>query len=143
MPDILHDFPIHAPIDRVFEAISTSGGLDQWWTKRSAGTAAPGAEYQLWFGPEYDWRGVLCKCSPPAELEYRMVRADGDWMGTRVGFRLREEGGVTQVRFYHADWPDAGDHYRTSTFCWAMYLRILRRYLEAGERVPYERRLEV
>ena len=76
MPDILHDFPIHAPIDRVFEAISTSGGLDQWWTKRSAGTAAPGAEYQLWFGPEYDWRGVLCKCSPPAELEYRMVRAD-------------------------------------------------------------------
>jgi hypothetical protein len=30
-----------------------------------------------------------------------------------------------------------------SCFCWAMYLRILRRHLEYGEEVEYERRLDV
>jgi hypothetical protein len=34
-------------------------------------------------------------------------------------------------------------HYRTSCHCGALYLRILRRHLEHGESVPYERRLDV
>jgi hypothetical protein len=34
-------------------------------------------------------------------------------------------------------------HYRTSSFCWAMYLRLLKRYVEHGEVVPYEKRLDV
>jgi hypothetical protein len=28
-------------------------------------------------------------------------------------------------------------------YCWAIYLRVLRRWLEHGERVPYEQRLDV
>jgi hypothetical protein len=35
--------------------------------------------------------------------------------------------------------PEAG----ISTYCWAMYLRILKRWLEFGEQVPYEKRLSV
>ncbi len=50
---------------------------------------------------------------------------------------------MTQVRFSHSGWADANDHYHTSCFCWAMYLRILKRYVEHGELVPYEKRLEV
>jgi len=143
MPDILHDFPISAPLNRVFDAVSTPAGLDQWWTKRSTGIPRVGAEYELGFGPGYDGRAVVSKHMPPLELEYQIVRADGDWLGTRVGFVLRDAGGVTQMRFSHTGWPDAGPHFRTSSFCWAMYLRVLRRFLEAGETVPYERRLEV
>jgi hypothetical protein len=60
-----------------------------------------------------------------------------------VGFELEEAGGETQVRFHHLGWPAANDHYRISCYCWAMYLRILKRYLEYGELVPYEKRLEV
>lgn len=37
MPDIFHDFWIKAPSARVFDAISTPQGLDQWWTKKSKG----------------------------------------------------------------------------------------------------------
>jgi hypothetical protein len=49
----------------------------------------------------------------------------------------------TQVRFAHTGWPEANEHYRISCYCWAMYLRVLKRHLEFGERVPYEKRLEV
>jgi hypothetical protein len=43
-----------------------------------------------------------------------------------------------ELRMTHADrgWPEANGHYRTSCHCWALYLRILRRYLEFGETVP-------
>jgi hypothetical protein len=61
MPDIFHDFPIKAPPDRVFEAVSTPTGLDAWWSKKSSGRQAEGAEYQLWFGPQYDWRARVTK----------------------------------------------------------------------------------
>jgi len=50
---------------------------------------------------------------------------------------------VTQVHFHHTGWPDADDHYRVSCYCWAMYLRLLKRYLEHDEVVPYEDRLDV
>jgi hypothetical protein len=67
-----------------------------------------------------------------------------DWDGTRVGCELTTESpGLTRGRFYHTGWPEDNEHWRVSCYCWAMYLRLLRRYLEAGELVPYEKRLEV
>ena len=142
MADTLHDSPIRATPGRVFEAVTTPAGLDSWWTRRSAGQPVPGAEYELWFGPEHDWRAKVTRCIAAAEFEIELVRADADWTGTRVGFRLEEQAGGTRVRFHHAGWPSVNDHYRTSCYCWAMYLRILRRYLEHGDRVPYEDRLD-
>ena len=147
MPDIHHDFPIQAAPERVFEAISTPRGLDAWWTKRSKGQPAAGADYELGFGPGYDWRAVVSKCAAPpgspAEFELRMTASDPDWTGTRVGFRLERRGDATWVRFHHTGWPEANEHYRISCYCWAMYLRILRRWVEHGEQVPYEERLDV
>jgi len=143
MADILQDFPIQAPLDRVFRAVSMPQGLDTWWTKRSAGSPQQGAEYALGFGPDYDWRARVTRFEPDSGFELEMVRADSDWLGTRVGLRLEPRDGATWVRFYHTGWPSLNDHYRITCHCWAMYLRILRRSLEHGESVPYEDRLDV
>lgn len=143
MADIFHDFPVKAPLIRVYEAVSTPGGLDTWWTKRSAGQPVEGSEFELWFGSEYDWRARVARAVSPAEFELEMTRADADWLGTRIGFHLNEQADATQVRFYHTGWPTFNEHWRISCYCWAMYLRILRRRLEHGEEVPYERRLDV
>ena len=143
MADIFHHFVIKAPVRKVFEAISTPGGLDVWWTKRSAGEPTEGAEYQLWFGPEFDWRAEVSCCVPYSEFELKITAAHHDWQGTRVGFLLDPHNGATEVHFYHLGWPESNDHYRISNYCWAMYLRLLKRYLEYAEVVPYEKRLEV
>ncbi len=142
MPDILHDFPIRAPAARVFAGFSAPGLLDEWWTARCAGQPELGAEYQLWFGPEHDWRAVVSRARPEQAFELRMTRSDPDWDGTLVGVTLEPRDGSTMVRFYHRGWREANEHYRISNCCWAMYLRVLRRFLEYGERVPYERRLD-
>jgi len=143
MPDILQDLPIKASADRVFRAISAPAGLDAWWTKKSAGNPVQGTEYELWFGHEYDWRARVTRCEPGVAFELELTRADPDWTGTRVGFELEVREGSTGVRFHHTGWPQPNEHYRISCHCWAMYLRVLRRYIEHGETVPYEDRLDV
>jgi hypothetical protein len=72
MPDIFHDFPIRIPRTRVHQAVSTPAGLDSWWTKKSAGTPVAGAEYELWFGPQYDWRASVSRCVENQDFELQM-----------------------------------------------------------------------
>src|SRR6476660_10131591 len=118
MPDIFSDFPIRASQDRVYQAVSTTAGLDSWWTKKAAGTPGVGAPFALGFGPGYDWQATVTKCTPAAEFELEIVRADPDWLGTRVGFHLDGAGDVTHVRFHHTGWPTANEHWRVSCYCW-------------------------
>jgi uncharacterized protein YndB with AHSA1/START domain len=127
----------------VFTAFGTPAGLDTWWTLTSSGTPVAGSRYELGFGPEYQWVGVVTKVDPPRAIEWELVKSDDDWAGTRVGVELTPAEAGTQVRFYHRGWPDANQHHRISSYCWAMYLRVLRRHIEYGEAVPYERRLDV
>src|SRR5262245_32012170 len=141
MADILQDFPIAAAVADVFAAVSTPQGLDRWWTLTSSGTPAAGSEYALDFGPEYQWRARVTACVAEKEFELELTTAMPDWLRTRVGFRLEDLGGRTWVRFSHTGWPEAGEHFRTSAHCWALYLRILRRFVEHGETVPYADRL--
>jgi uncharacterized protein YndB with AHSA1/START domain len=142
MPDIFHDFIIKVSPDRVFNAVSTPQGLDTWWTKTSSGTPKIGAKYELNFGPNYIWHARVTKCVAPTEFELEIFNSDPDWNGTRVGFHLRGDK-TTNVSFHHTGWPAANDHWRVSCYCWAMYLRILRRHLEHDESVPYEKRLDL
>lgn len=141
MADIFQDFPIKVSPARVFEAVSTPQGLDVWWTKTSSGRPVLGEEYVLGFGPGYDWRAKVTKCVMDSEFEIQFFNSHEDWDGTRVGFRLHGNQ-TTNVSFYHTGWPSANEHWRVSCYCWAMYLRILRRFLEYGETVPYKKRLD-
>lgn len=143
MPDVTLDLPIKALPSRVFEFVSTPHGLDVWWSKTSSGRPAVGEEYQLGFGPGYDWLAKVTRCAPDSEFELELVQADADWTGSIVGFRLEPRGAGTWLQFRHRGWPEANEHYRISCNCWAAYLRILRRHLEHGESVPYEQRLDV
>lgn len=143
MADIFHYFIINAPVERVFQSFTTSKGLDSWWTKKSSGKAVVGKEYTLGFSPNYIWKGVVTKTRNNKEFEIQITQAQNDWNDTRVGVILKDYGEATRVHFYHKGWSIANEHYKISTYCWAMYLRVLKRHLEYNEDVPYEDRLKV
>jgi uncharacterized protein YndB with AHSA1/START domain len=144
MANIVLDLPIGVSADDLFKAVSTPAGLNEWWTMTSHGSAMLGSDFQLGFGPDYQWRAKVTEVAPGRAFELQMTMADADWMGTRVGFRLTAQSPAkTLLAFRHTGWSAVNAHFRTSSCCWAMYLRILRRYLEHGERVPYDRRLDV
>ena len=144
MPDIMHTFPIRAPILAVFEAIATPQGLDQWWTSNSTGTPLLNSEFELGFGPEHQWwRARVVDVEAPHLFVLEVTTGDPDWTGTRIVFELEEAAEATRLRFSHRGWRAITDHYAITSYCWAMYLRILRRYVEHAEMVPYPQRLDV
>ena len=143
MAEILHDFIVKAPIKSVFEGMASSGGLDSWWTRKSSGVPGLGNVYTLEFGPGYEWKAVVTACVLDRAMEWQINCNDPDWQDTFVGFALEEKDGGTQVRFYHRGWPEPNQHFRTSSYCWAMYLRLLKLNLESGLYVAYEKRLDV
>jgi uncharacterized protein YndB with AHSA1/START domain len=143
MPDIFHNFTIKSSPEKVFENICRSEGLDNWWTKNSVAKPEKGGEYLLDFGPQYRWKAVVSKYETNQIFELQFTDADADWIGSKVGFSLKVKNGNTDVYFYHSGWPQVNEHFKISSYCWAMYLRILKRYTEKVEQVPYEKRLDV
>ncbi len=142
MADILHTLFVKAPVAEVFRCISSPAGLDRWWTKRCTGTPGPGVGYELYFSPQYQWRAVVSRCIANVEFELQMTHADPQWVGTKVGFKMREEGtATTRLEFHHSGWPQASNDFRVASFCWAMYLRCLKRYVEVKEESSYEDRV--
>ncbi|NDJ13454.1 MAG: SRPBCC domain-containing protein [Acidobacteriia bacterium] len=108
----------------------------------AVGLPSPGQIYQLGFGPSYSWQARVSAAEPDVTFELEITVADSDWQGSRIGFSLEEQNGRTQVQFRHTGWPEQNAHFRTSGFCWAMYLRLLKRYCESGEVIPYNMRLK-
>ena len=92
------------------------------------------------------WRAPR-RQSPLVHLSVRrtrtLTRSDEDWHGSRVSLDVEPTKDGTHMRFAHFAWPDANDHYRTSSSCRAMYLRVVKRHLETGEQVPSPVRLDV
>jgi len=143
MADIFHHFTINASIEKVFDGISKPNGLDRWWSKNSTGNPGLDEHYKLNFGSGVNWNAVVTKYVQNKEFELTITSANNDWINTKVGFSLNYNNDVTEVDFYHESWPEKNEHYKISCYCWAMYLRILKRFLEYGEEVPYENRLTV
>ena len=140
MFEILHDLHINSKPSEVYSLISTPRGLNKWWTKDSEGEAEEGSRYRLYFSDEYDWAGKVTKCQIEDYIEWEMIDCSDDWKGTLVGFELFPKDDGTEVRFYHKGWKNQNSEYRGSSYCWAAYLRLLKRYLEHDEFVPYEHR---
>ncbi len=144
MHSIYHSFTIKATPGNVFDGFTTPEGLDAWWTKTSSGKASTGTVYTLDFGPGYVWKAIVTQCEAGKAFELQMTEADAEWTGSKIGVSLTDKGNaVTAVDFYHSGWPEINHGYKYSAYCWAMYLRILKRYIEFGEQVPYEKRLSV
>lgn len=142
MNKIVFRFPVCAPIESVFAALTNSEGLDSWWTMTSSCEPMAGGECKFGFGPEYQWRAVVSDWEPDWLVEYRFTEADSDWTGTTLRFALSAVRDLTMVDFAHANWREANEHFRTTSFCWAMYLRLMRVYLETGSVIPYDQRLD-
>lgn len=140
MPTIYHDLVITAPILKVFEGITNPALIDEWWTEKCQGTPELNKEYTLGFTPECIWKASVTVFEKNKSFELTLTDAQEDWLGTKVGFVVEENGKDTKLKFQHCGWKEINEHFRISSYCWAVYLRILKRYLEAGIRIPYKER---
>lgn len=141
MNAIFHDFYINAAKEKIFEAVSTPEGLNNWWPLRSSGKPGLNEEFNLYFAEEYNWFATVSKFTENEAIEFSMTEAMKEWRPTRFGFILEEEApNQTYVQFYHSDWEEITKEFRTASYCWADLLRQLKKYLEEGIITPFENR---
>jgi len=137
---IYHDLEISAPVQKVFQAITAPNHLINWWPLKCSGKPEKDAEYNFYFGPEFNWFGKVKELVKSKSFHIKMTQSDPDWDPTSFGFDLEQNGNKVLVKFWHIGWPSCNKHYRRSSFCWALLLNGLKNYIEEGVIIPFDER---
>ena len=131
MYHILHDIEIHGFRDEIFAALTKPELLNKWWTVKAEGRPEVNAEYRFYFSDEYDWKAKILEVHPPASVSYQMTRADNDWTNSILSFEIIEIDHLRQnLRFEHRNWRSVNDHFRKTSYCWALYLNAMKKLVE-------------
>lgn len=141
MNTIYHDFTINVSKEKVFEAIATAEGLNNWWTLKCTGKFELTEVINLNFTDEYNWYAKISKFEENTLIEFSMTEAMEEWLPTQFGFKLNAiNSEKTEIEFYHSNWTEVTKEYRVASYCWAILLSQLKQYLELGIITPFEKR---
>jgi len=137
MFSINHQVGIKAPIEQVYELLTTNEGLSQWWTNDVTGAAGVGSTIAFRFngqGPDF----VVSELRPN-ELVGWQHSGDmpSEWMQTEIKFQLRRQDGQTFVRFTHSQWRETTDFMAHCSTKWGTFLMSLKAALETGKGRPF------
>ncbi|WP_068776574.1 SRPBCC domain-containing protein [Paenibacillus sp. FJAT-26967] len=100
MPEIRKTIVIQAPIEKVWQAVSTSEGIAGWWMP-STFKPIVGHEFILHAGPYGDSPCKVTEIDPPNRVGFDWGK---DW---HLAFELRSLDGKTEFTLIHSGW-DAG-----------------------------------
>lgn len=135
MQDIMHQIRIHAPPQRVYDAITTADGLQHWWTRDAAIEPNTGAAGTFGFyGRRFVAKVTVEELTPPSRVRWKVVNAA--WPATDIAFSLRPDGSDTILVFAHRGFPRADEAMASTTTRWGFYLQSLKRYLQTGKGNP-------
>jgi uncharacterized protein YndB with AHSA1/START domain len=139
MPDIRHRVVITAPLDRVYEAVATTEGISEWWTRDGVrGESTEGSKIGFHFGqPEPAAVMEVTRLSPDGHVNWNCVDGADEWVGTKLSFDLTQNGDDTAVMFTHADWRNPSEFMAHCSARWAYFLLSLKSYVETGKGTPF------
>lgn len=139
MPDIRHRVCISAPLGTVYDAIASTDGLSEWWTRDGVrGESSEGSEIQFFFGqPEPAAVMEVTRLDPEGQVNWSCVGGPDDWVGTHLTFDLAQADDETVVVFTHADWQEPSDFMAHCSARWAYFLLSLKSYRETGTGTPF------
>lgn len=139
MPDIRHRVAIAAPLEDVYEAVATTDGISNWWTRDGVGgESSEGSRIQFFFGqPEPAAVMEVARLDPAGHVSWNCVEGADEWVGTKITFDLSQSGNETAVMFAHADWREPVEFMAHCSARWAYFLLSLKSYQETGKGTPF------
>ena len=137
---IYFNFIIKSDKLSVYKAVSEPEYLEKWWPLKCSGIPKVGESYNFNFTDEYDWYAEVVSCLLNDHIHYKMTKSDVDWDPTTFGFKLKEKENGTCLNFFHEGWQECNNHFKHSSFCWAMLLKGLKDYLEKEIVIPFKDR---
>lgn len=138
MATILLRVPVEAEPATVYGTLTTSDGVNGWWSNHTEGPAGVGSTMKVAFpdapitfdfevAEEVDGRRVSWRClsGPP------------EWVGTDVSFDVQtDDDGNTSVLFAHDGWESTDESFPFIAYSWAQILPRLKKLAETGEQSP-------
>jgi uncharacterized protein YndB with AHSA1/START domain len=131
----MHLLRIHVSPDRVYDAITTAGGIQRWWTRDAAIEPKIGATGEFGFnGKRFVAKVAVEELTPVSRVRWKLVNAV--WPGNDIEFNLKADGNDTILIFAHRGFPRADAALASATTRWGFYLLSMKRYLQKGEGTP-------
>jgi hypothetical protein len=93
LQDIMHLIKIHAPSERVYEAITTAAGIRQWWTRDVAIEPKVGAAGEFGF----NGKRFVEELNPVTRVRWKVPNSA--WQGNDIEFDLKTDGNDTTLIF--------------------------------------------
>ena len=143
MADILHRIGATATPDQVYDALTTLDGLAAWWTTDTQGDSAPGGTIQFRFGDTGGFDMKVLDQRPDEKVEWEVTDGPEEWVGTHVGFELKQEDDYTIVLFKHEGWREPVEFMHHCSTKWGSYLMSLKSLVETGEGAPSPRDVQI
>jgi hypothetical protein len=143
MVDILHKVGIEgSSADEVYSALTTLDGLAGWWTEDTTGATHVGGVIQFRFSAGgFDMSVVELEVG--RQVRWQVIDGPEEWIGTTVGFDLRQDGDYTIVLFKHAGWREPVEFMHHCSTKWATYLMSLKALIETGKGAPAPRDVKI
>ncbi len=139
MPDIRHRVAISAPLKSVYDALSTTEGISEWWTRDGVrGESSEGSKVGFYFGaPEPSAVMEVTRLDPNGHVNWNCVEGADEWVGTHLAFDLTHKDDETVVMFSHADWRSPSEFMAHCSARWAYFLLSLKSLVETGTGTPF------
>ncbi|HEX5006636.1 MAG TPA: SRPBCC domain-containing protein [Hyphomonadaceae bacterium] len=137
MPDILHRVGVKASTKDVYKSLATIDGLAGWWTATTSGDSKPGGAISFKFGDRGFFNTKVLELAPGKRVLWEVVDGPEDWVGTKIGFDLRQEGEQATVMFKHEGWAEPTEFMHHCSTKWATFLMSMKAYTETGRGAPF------
>lgn len=136
MVDILHEVGVAAPLDEVYQAVTTVEGLAGWWTTDTVGKNEVGEKLIFRFGDLGGFDMEVLKLDPSGHVRWRVVDGPEEWIGTEIDWNLGRRGEHTIVQFKHEGWREPVPFMHHCSTKWAVFLMSLKELVETGRGRP-------
>jgi len=137
MFSILHRVGIKSSTHGVYGALTTLPGLAAWWTTDTRGSTAAGEVIEFVFGTRGYMKMKVIELDADRRVVWQVVDGPLDWLGSTIGFDLKQEGEQTTLLFKHAGWKEQSEFMHHCSTKWASFLLSLKASVESGKGLPF------
>jgi uncharacterized protein YndB with AHSA1/START domain len=133
---ICHRLLIKAPVEKVYEAVTTQQGLAGWWTPETIAKPEVASIARFAFG-DYFKEMKVEELKPYSRVKWLCIKGYEEWIGTTIMFELEPHSKGTILFFHHEGWQVYSDGFAYCSYDWALFLRSLKFLCETGKGFPY------
>jgi uncharacterized protein YndB with AHSA1/START domain len=136
---ILLRVPVDAPTEKIYDNISTSKGVNGWWSNHTEGPDGEGSKMKVAFPDApitFDFE--VTEESPGERVTWRCLAGPPEWEGTNISLAVQTDAdGNASVFFSHDGWATTDESFPFIAYSWAQILPRLKKLSETGTEDPF------